>query len=101
MSESNGRQLDLTPEALQAIADMQARVAAVADEYGRGSPEHAEIADSLANALARMLALGGRIMKDDELSLLGVSFITYGVVFFPYREGGRTDPLRGTWSLHS
>jgi hypothetical protein len=100
MTETEGRQLDLTPEALQ-VAAMQARVATVADEYGRESPEHAEIAASLANALARMLALGGRIMKDDELSLLGVSFITYGVVFFPHRESGQTDSLRGTWSLHS
>jgi hypothetical protein len=104
VSDSKGRQLDLTPEALQTIAAMQARVAAVAAHYGENSPEHAEIADSLANALARMIGLGGRIMcdgREDELCLLGASFITYGVVFFPLREGGQTDPLRGTWSLHS
>jgi hypothetical protein len=104
VSESNGRQLDLTPEALQTIEAMRARVAAVADMYGQNSPEHAEIANSLANALAQMLKLGGRIMRDgreDELCLLGASFITYGVVFFPLREGGQRDPLRGTWSLHS
>jgi hypothetical protein len=51
MSDTEGQQLDLTPGALQVIAAMQARVAAVAAEYGEHSPEHAEIADSLANAL--------------------------------------------------
>jgi hypothetical protein len=105
MSQTEGRQLDLTPEALGTIAAMRARVAAVADHYGQGSPEHAAIADSLADVLARVLQLGGRIMRDgreDELCLLGDSFITYGVVFFPKRlDGNERDPLLGEWSVHS
>jgi hypothetical protein len=48
-----------------------------------------------------MLQLGGRITRDDELSLFGACHLAYGVIFFPRREGGQTDPLRGTWSLHS
>src|SRR5215218_10284477 len=104
MSQPEGRQLDLTPEALGTIAAMRSRVAAVADHYGQGSPEHAEIADSLADVLARVLQLGGRIMRDgreDELCLLGHGFLVYGVVFFPLRHGDQRDPLRGTWSVHS
>ena len=71
---------------------------------GQGSPEHAAIADSLADVLARVLQLGGRIMRDgreDELCLLGDSFITYGVVFFPKRDGDQRDSLLGEWSVHS
>src|SRR6266545_6321173 len=105
MSATEGRQLDLTPEALKTIAAMRARVAAVADHYGQGSPEHAGIADSLADVLARVLQLGGRIMRDgreDELCLIGHSFIVYGVVFFPKRlDGDQRDPLLGEWSVHS
>ncbi len=101
MSETEDRRLELTPGALQVVAAMQARVAAVADEYGEESPEHVEMLESLVDALAGMVRLGGRITRDDELSLLGVSFITYGVVFFPHRKDGQTDPLRGTWSIHS
>jgi len=101
MSETEGRRLELTPGALEVVAAMQRRVAAVADEYGEGSAEHVEIQGSVMNALAGMIRLGGRITKDDELSLLGVSFITYGVVFFPHRKDGQPDPLRGTWSIHS
>jgi hypothetical protein len=104
MSGTEGHRLDLTPEALGTIAAMRSRVAAVADHYGAGSPEHAEIADSLADVLARVLQLGGRITRDgreDELCLLGDSFLTYGVVFFPLRHIDQRDPLRGTWSIHS
>jgi hypothetical protein len=92
MSEPGSRQLDLTPGALGVIAAMQARVAAVAEEYGEDSPEHAEIAASLANALARMLQLGGRITKDDDLSLFGASHLAYGVIFFPRHDGGKRHP---------
>jgi hypothetical protein len=101
MTENQGRQLDLTANALQVVAAMRARVAAVADEYGQGSPEHVEILESLVDALAGIIRLGGRITREDELSLLGVSFITYGVIFFPRRQDGQPDPLRGTWSVHS
>jgi hypothetical protein len=105
MSRTESRQLELTPEALETMAAMRARVAAVADHYGRGSTEHAEIADSLADVLARVFQLGGRIMRDgreDELCLLGDSFITYGVVFFPKRlDGDERDPLLGEWSVHN
>ena len=56
---------------------------------------------SLVAALVSVLRLGGRITKEDELSLFGSSFIAYGVIFFPRREGGQADPLLGTWSVHS
>jgi hypothetical protein len=44
---------------------------------------------------------GRRITKDDELSLFGASYIAYGVIFQPRREGGRAEPSAGTWSVHS
>jgi len=94
--------LELTPGALSVISAIEQRLAAVADEYGYNSPEHIEMLDSLVRALGHMLRLGGRITKDDELSLFGASFIAYGVIFHRQRrKDGEPDPLRGTWSLHS
>jgi hypothetical protein len=96
-----GTRIEMTPGALDAVTAMQQRVGAVAGEYGEGSPEHVEILDSLVTALATLLRLGGRITKDDDLSLFGASYIAYGVIFFPRRTDGQPDPLLGTWSVHS
>jgi hypothetical protein len=94
--------LELTDGALQVIGAMERRVAEVAQEYGELSPEHVEIMQSLVSALAHVFRLGGRITKDDELSLFGASFIAYGVIFHRHRrKDGEPDHLRGTWSLHS
>jgi hypothetical protein len=104
MTASQDHHIEITPEALKTIAAMRDRVRAVAGYYGQGSEEHAKIADSLSDVLARMFHLGGRIMRDgreDELCLIGHSFLVYGVVFFPLRNGDERDPLRGTWSIHS
>jgi hypothetical protein len=102
MSDSEGVRLELTPGALEVVTAMQERVAAVAEEYGEGSPEHVEILKSLASALARVLELGGRITKDDELSLFGASYIAYGVILHPRaKAAGRTpfsEPGRFTAS---
>jgi hypothetical protein len=101
MSEEQDRHLEITPAALQVISAMQQRVAAIGDEYGQESSEHVEALKSLLDALVRVLRLGGRITKEDELSLFGASFIAYGVIFFPRRTHGVPDPLLGEWSVHS
>jgi hypothetical protein len=101
MSEEKDRHLELTPAALKVIEAMQQRVAAIGDEYGQESSEHVEALKSLLAALVQVFRLGGRITKEDELSLFGASFIAYGVVFFPRKTHGVPDPLLGEWSVHS
>jgi hypothetical protein len=101
MSEEKDRQLEITPAALKVIEAMQQRVAAIGDEYGQESSEHVEALRSLLAALITVFRLGGRITKEDELSLFGASFIAYGVIFFPRRNHGVPDPLLGEWSVHS
>jgi len=105
MPDEQNCHLDITPEALKTIAAMQDRVSAIGSHYGDGSPEHVAALKSLAHVYGQMLRLGGRIMRDgreDELCLLGASFLTYGVVFFPKRlDGDQRDPLLGEWSVHS
>ncbi len=100
-SDEQDRHIELTPAALQVISAMHQRVAAIGDEYGQESSEHVEALKSLLDALVRVLRLGGRITKEDELSLFGASFIAYGVIFFPRRTHGVPDPLLGEWSVHS
>ena len=105
MPDEKDRHLEITPAAQRVIAAMQDRVSTIGLEYGDGSPEHVEALKSLVNAYGHILRLGGRIMRDgreDELCLLGASFITYGVIFFPKRlDGDQRDPLLGEWSIHS
>jgi hypothetical protein len=101
MSDEKDRELVLTPAALKVIEAMQQRVAAIGDEYGQESSEHVEALKSLLAALVQVFRLGGRITKEDELSLFGASFIAYGVVFFPRKTHGVPDPLLGEWSVHS
>jgi hypothetical protein len=102
MPDEKDRHLEITPAAQQVIAAMQARVGAIGAHYGDGSPEHVEALKSLVTVFGHIFRLGGRITKEDELSLLGNSFIVYGVIFFPKRlSGDQWDPLRGEWSVHS
>lgn len=93
--------LEITPEAEQTIGAMRDRVNEVAQLYGEHSPQHVEMLRSLTDALMHVLRLGGRISKDDDLALLGVSWIVYGVIFFPKRVDGQRHNLLGDWSVHS
>jgi hypothetical protein len=100
MSERNTI-LELTPEAMQTISRMRQRVEDVAMQYGHTSEEHIEMLRSYTNALENVLRLGGKIYRDAELSLLGVSFITYGVIFHRKHHEGTPDELLRDWSVHS
>lgn len=94
--------LELTEAAMRNMTNMYERVRAVADKYGRNSDEHMTMLQSLIHALLGVVRLGGRIMAEDDLSLLGDSFITFGCIFHPKRiDGGGRDDLLGEWSLHS
>lgn len=93
--------VQFTPEALSTLQDMRQRINQVACVYGRRSDEYVEMLESFSEALVGIVRLGGRISADGDLSLLGVSIIVYGVVFFPRKHNGDRDPLLGSWSLHS
>lgn len=95
--------LNITPEAEQTIARMCERVAEVGRTYGRYSPQHVEMLESLQHALVGVMRLGGCIFQDSELSLYGSSFIEFGCIFHAkYLPGGKErDPLLGDWSIHS
>lgn len=94
-------EVHLTEEAARTITAMESRVAAIGRQYGDQSPEYVEALQSLSRVLATILRLGGKVFRDDELSLVSNSFITYGCIFFAKRNGDERDPLLGTWSVHS
>lgn len=93
----------ITIHADLAIADMQARVLAVADQYGRQSEQHVDMLESLMRAFATVFRNGGVITRDGELGLYGVSGFHYGIVFHRHYlpDGNTPDPLLGTWESHS
>lgn len=93
--------LVIDTSAMTVLGNMQQRVTAIGKQYGEHSPEHVEVLKSFNEALMSVLRLGGKVLSDGELSLVSLSFITYGVVFHPkYTDDGR-DPLLGSWSTHS
>jgi hypothetical protein len=94
-------QLVLTPGVMSVLNAMEQRCAEIGECCGAGSPEHLEALTSLIRSVFHMLRLGGRITKDDDLSLFGASYIAYGVIFHPHHQGGNRDPLVGSWSVHS
>lgn len=55
-------------------------------------PENVKQAESLLVSLRAVFGLGGKIYAEDDLSLYGVSFIHYGMIY--HRS-------TGTWSVHS
>lgn len=95
-------QLTLNEDAQRILGDMRRRVDDIAVQYGRYSEEYLKAMKSLLDALMGMLSIGGRISRDGELSLYGVSWIHYGVIFHSkYLPGRVRDPLLGDWSIHS
>lgn len=96
--------LTITETAGKRIAEMQDRLADVADEYGHRSDEYVTMLQSFSHVLTGMLRLGGTITPDiAPLSLYGSAYIQYGMIFHAkYRDGGMVrDPLLGEWSIHS
>jgi hypothetical protein len=94
-------QISINEDAERTIGDMRRRVDDIGMTYGRSSDEYVNAMRSLLDNLLGVLRLGGRISKDGELSLYGVSFIHYGVIWFAKRNGDERDPLLGDWSTHS
>lgn len=94
--------LDLTEPAQQTLLSMQVRCQEIAGAYGETSEEHVKALKSLLHALLNLFRLGGTVYKDGDLSLITVSFITYGTIFHrKYINGTERDPLLGDWSTHS
>ncbi len=99
MPDPTDTTVTLTPEALQAIDAMHAKVADIGMHYGHSSEEYVKALESLAAVLSQVLRLGGRITRDGD-GLYGASFIAYGVVFSAkHVDGVRT--AAGEWSVHS
>jgi hypothetical protein len=106
MSTTTDTVITLDPRAVQTIERMTDHVTTLGRFYGTASPAHAIAAASLAHSLRTMIRLGGRITEEGELSLYGVSFIDYGVVFHPAaRPDGYAEvadaPQPGEWTVHS
>lgn len=91
----------LTEQAVRNIGNMRHRVMEISDLYGHESEEALEAARSLLDCLLTVFRFGGRVMAEDDLSLLIDSYITIGIVWFPRRIGEQRDPLVGCWSAHS
>jgi type I restriction enzyme M protein len=70
-SETDVTRLELTPAALRVLSAMEQRAAAVADEYGEGSPEHVEILRSLVNDPNSLIEVPKGGSFDDMLALKG------------------------------
>jgi hypothetical protein len=94
--------LELTPSAIRNIRNMQVRVAQIGSEFGLNSDEYRRALESLNQVLIGLIGLGGRIIAEDDLSLLGDSFISYGVIFHRRHIGNNErHPVLGEWSIHS
>lgn len=100
--------IELTDDALRNIENMQARLWAIAGEFGPAwiSRETQEVEESLITALLSIFRFPGTVHAEDDLSLIICSYITLGVIWHPKRienEQGDliTHPLLGTWSTHS
>lgn len=91
----------ITPEAQRTLSAMQERLGAISANFGPHSEEYLETVESFAFSVLQVLRLGGKLYSDGELSLYGVSFIHYGVVFHRRYIDGDYHPLLGTWSVHS
>lgn len=96
--------ITLTPEAQLEIQKMHSHVINIIAEYGTDSDEYRMTADSLMRVLADLCRLGGRITRDGDLSLYGVTHygMHYGIVWFPKPNPDHpTAVAAGEWSVHS
>lgn len=83
MTTQTDTQVVFTPEASETIISIEQHVLRLAYNFGIESEEFKQARDTWHQALLSILRLGGRIIRDGELALMGLSFITYGVIFHP------------------
>lgn len=94
------KEIVFTEQALEAVEEIAGRIGAIRATFGENSQEYLTATQSALHALLQVIRLGGRISRDGKCSLLGVSFITYGVV--PHRKGEPVDGVQPTeWGVHS
>lgn len=102
--------IEFTDKAKENIRNMNYKCASIRNAFGPKSDEYLKARESLANVLARMIELGGKISAEDEFSLYGITDygMHYGVIFFPRREKSEDDSylkeyyaMCGEWSIHS
>lgn len=96
--------IELSQDAAATVQAMRDKLAAARAGLPADDQRVVQMANSLAFSLAQVLGLGGRIAKDGELSLVGVTAygFVYGVVWFPTRNvAPLPDGFVGEWSVHS
>jgi len=95
----------LTDGALANLENMQKRVWDIEMKYGLGSDEATKAVFTFSQMLMTILRWPGRVMAEDNLSLIIDSSIVIGIIWHPVRhkveEKWITDPLLGEWSSHS
>ena len=118
--------IEFTQEALKTIEAMENQCHEIRHFYGDSHRKTRRAYQTLAHSLRAMIGLGGRISRDEDLSLYGVGFIHYGIVWFGDKNEGKIhredlaemgyerelpegqefltmigSPETGEWSVHS
>ncbi len=87
--------IEFTERAVKNIQQMGYRLGNIGNMYGDRSEAYAKTAESLSASLIQMINLGGTISAENDLSLIGVSFITYGVIWHPEKKREVCDKCGG------
>lgn len=89
----------ITDSALKNIENMQRRVWDIENKYGRASEQYEKASFTFTQMLMTIFRWPGRVMAEDDLSLLIDSSITIGIIW--HRNRSDEDGLLGEWSSHS
>ena len=96
------KDIKFTEQALAEIDEMRNKIHDIRNAYGEESPQYIKATTSFAHVMYKIIALGGTIFRDANLSLLGHNnYITYGVIWFGDKNGNDLYPETGEWSIHS
>jgi len=84
--------ITLTPEALKNINNMLNHIWRTEIEYGNMHKKTIEMKDSFIRSIIQVFNFPGRVMAEDDLSLIIDSYITLGLIYHRSSD---------TWSTHS
>lgn len=98
MATQTETQVTFTPEASETISNIENYLYLIEMHFGQNSDENKTARQSWHQALVQIVRLGGRVSRDGDLALVGISFITYGVIFHTtYGPHCKIDGVRGTF----
>lgn len=89
----------LTDSALRNLENMQKRVWDIENKYGAKSDEALKASWTFSQMLMTIFRWPGRVMAEDDLSLLIDGSITIGIIW--HRNRNDETGLLGEWSSHS